>query len=57
MVLIEGGLAQFAAPNTNHYDDIGNGCLLFYADLKQQVLESNQEWKMKVYPAYNPNSG
>ncbi|TWO34567.1 Bacterial alpha-L-rhamnosidase [Seonamhaeicola sediminis] len=39
------------------HDDSGKGGLLFYADLGQQALESDNTWKMKVHPAYDPKSG
>lgn len=39
------------------HDDSGNGGLLFHADLGSQRIESNQGWKMKVHPAYDPKSG
>ena len=39
------------------HDDRGNGGLLFHADLGSQHLVSNQDWKMKVHPAYDPKSG
>ncbi|NJX14324.1 alpha-L-rhamnosidase C-terminal domain-containing protein [Tamlana crocina] len=39
------------------HDDSGKGGLLFYADLGQQVLESDTTWKIKVHPAYDPKSG
>ncbi|RED47803.1 alpha-L-rhamnosidase-related protein [Seonamhaeicola aphaedonensis] len=39
------------------HDDSGKGGLLFYADFGQQVLKSDDTWKMKVHPAYDPKSG
>ena len=39
------------------HDDSGNGGLLFSAEIGKQVLSSNNTWKMKVHPAYNPASG
>lgn len=38
------------------HDDSGKGGLLFSADLGEQSLVSNATWKMKVHPAYDPNS-
>ena len=39
------------------HEDSGNGGLLFHADLGEEILVSNSDWKLKVHPAYNPKSG
>jgi len=39
------------------HDDSGKGGLLFHANLGQQTLVSNADWKLKVHPAYDPRSG
>ncbi|GIZ09498.1 alpha-L-rhamnosidase C-terminal domain-containing protein [Flavobacterium sp. UMI-01] len=39
------------------HDDSGKGGLLFYANFGSQIIESNTDWKLKVHPAYDPNSG
>ncbi|MGB5943953.1 MAG: alpha-L-rhamnosidase C-terminal domain-containing protein [Leeuwenhoekiella sp.] len=39
------------------HDDSGKGGLLFSANLGKQVIRSNEDWKMKVHPAYDPASG
>lgn len=39
------------------HDDSGMGGLLFDADLGDQPLVSDASWKVKVHPAYDPNSG
>ena len=39
------------------HDDSGKGGLLFHANLGEKHLVSNASWKMKVHPAYDPNSG
>jgi alpha-L-rhamnosidase len=38
------------------HEDSGKGGLLFSADLGETVVNSDQSWKMKVHPAYDPNS-
>ncbi len=39
------------------HDDSGKGGLLFHANLGQQTLVSNADWKLKVHPAYDSKSG
>lgn len=39
------------------HDDSGKGGLLFHANLGNQQLVSNADWKMKVHPAYDSKSG
>ncbi|WP_147676471.1 alpha-L-rhamnosidase-related protein [Algibacter pacificus] len=39
------------------HDDSGKGGLLFHADLGEEVLVSNADWKLKLHPAYDPKSG
>lgn len=38
------------------HEDSGKGGLLFSADLGDQTVDSNKSWKLKVHPAYDPNS-
>jgi hypothetical protein len=39
------------------HDDSGNGGLIFHANLGENLLNSNANWKLKVHPAYDPKSG
>ncbi|WP_288956392.1 alpha-L-rhamnosidase C-terminal domain-containing protein [uncultured Polaribacter sp.] len=39
------------------HDDSGKGGLLFYADLGEEQIISNADWKLKVHPAYDAKSG
>lgn len=38
------------------HEDSGKGGLLFSADLGETTLRSDQSWKLKVHPAYDPRS-
>ena len=38
------------------HDDSGKGGLLFSSDLGERILTSDRTWKLKVHPAYDPNS-
>ena len=38
------------------HEDSGKGGLFFSADLGETVLKSDRTWKLKVHPAYDPNS-
>ncbi|WP_299430201.1 alpha-L-rhamnosidase C-terminal domain-containing protein [uncultured Maribacter sp.] len=39
------------------HDDSGKGGLLFHANLGEEELVSNADWKLKVHPAYDAKSG
>ena len=39
------------------HQDSGRGGLVLQADLGGYVLKTDQSWKLKVHPAYDPNSG